>query len=225
MGDSNPPLGSKPFLSYFCREPAKIILVLVKRVAQVSFNETSEKMLEELSICPEGMALQLWSLLKSLASLLQRLCSTWEAEVLLKHSAGVVAFYIQLLHIGQCPHSPEKTWVPLMAWLQHCSLAFQHQSRQGLLLLCKTYRETIGLQEFLDGVLGELRSPPQQCCPRVSGPGCCRRKIGAPRRLTWLLGASLPSTTSGQDLKGSPGMLPASSLVPRTSLSGVPDHS
>ncbi|XP_067320151.1 uncharacterized protein [Anolis sagrei] len=140
-------------------ELAKIVSVLVKRVAWVSHNETSEKMFEDPSVCPEGMALQLQSLLKSSSSLLRHLSSTWEEEAPLEHSAGVVAFYIQLLHIGQRPHSPEKTWTLLTAWLQHRSLAVQHQSRQGLLLLCKTYRETMGLKELLVGVTAGLQSP------------------------------------------------------------------
>ncbi|XP_067326654.1 uncharacterized protein [Anolis sagrei] len=40
-------------------ELAKIIIVLLKRVARVSFKETSKEMLEDLSICPEEMALLL----------------------------------------------------------------------------------------------------------------------------------------------------------------------
>ncbi|XP_008107416.1 uncharacterized protein LOC103278648 [Anolis carolinensis] len=140
-------------------ELAKIIIVLVKRVAPKSFNRTSERILEDPSICPEGMALQLQSLLKSSSSLLQHLHSTWEKEAPLEHSAGVVTFYIQLLQIGQRPHSSEKTWALLTAWLQHHSLAIQHQSRQGLLLLCETYWETMGLQELLDGIIGGMQSP------------------------------------------------------------------
>ncbi|XP_062817030.1 uncharacterized protein LOC134293434 isoform X1 [Anolis carolinensis] len=141
-------------------ELANIIIVLVKRVAPKSFNRTSEWMLEDdPSICPEGIALQLRSLLKSSSSLVQHLHSIWEKEAPLEHSAGMVAFYVQLLKIGQRPHSSEKTWALLTAWLQHHSLAVQHQSRQGLLLLCETYWETMGLQELLDGIIGGMQSP------------------------------------------------------------------